>query len=168
MDNTAQEYINKMREAGKRDDEIKGELLKAGWNEKDIVTEEQNQQLIEQRPIKYKISIKLLVVGLLLFFLGIFISLPGLEPSEFGALVLIPGYILIIFGIFFIVGTTNKNLISFIIHLIVGGFLYFLIWSTSGLSAMWVYSLYVLMGFGATVIITSIITFYKYIKNTSQ
>ena len=37
MENNIQEYVTKMRDAGKNDEEITDELLKAGWKEKDKV-----------------------------------------------------------------------------------------------------------------------------------
>lgn len=41
MDGALQDYISKMRQAGKSDDEIKSELLKAGWKKEDIYIQSQ-------------------------------------------------------------------------------------------------------------------------------
>ena len=71
MDNTAQEYINKMREAGKSDSEIKSDLLKAGWKEKDIPIQSQQQpspRQVSSNRNKYNPS---MVVGYIFVIIGI-------------------------------------------------------------------------------------------------
>lgn len=68
MENDIKGYINKMRVAGKSDDEIKDELLKVGWKEEDINMEEQKQPEKSNKKIKFSLAG---IISLTLFLLGI-------------------------------------------------------------------------------------------------
>ncbi|MCH7492742.1 hypothetical protein IID19_04120 [Patescibacteria group bacterium] len=62
MDNTAQEYINKMREAGKSDSEIKQEMVGAGWDEKDIILQKNQRQTLHSEKSTRWLKIAIITV----------------------------------------------------------------------------------------------------------
>lgn len=68
MDNDIQEYINKMRDAGKSDEEIKEDLLKVGWKEKDIpIQNQKTKPQPEKSKKKFSVVINLLIIIFIFF-----------------------------------------------------------------------------------------------------
>ena len=172
MDNSIKQWLKQAKDAGLSDEQITQKLLEQGWAEEKVARLFNQSGYIKTKKLaKPEISFKLLVIGILLLFFGILISWPGTTAEDFsGLLFIIPGFTLILIGAFFIVGATNKTLISIIIYSIIGVYSYFLYPSLKIILRQDTPRRddeellnFVLLAFGFTIIFTSIIIFYKFI-----